>query len=295
MLASLSLSLALALLALAPPSSASASSCTPRHGNRGVNQEVTAPDLFLAQLRVQSSDGVSARVSDTVVLQVNRSWSPIGADHFYALLLDGYYSCAAFTYINASRAYAQLSYSATAEYNSKWDVYIKDDDATVARHSNTDYTVSFVPEDGFGTRSTAIMINLNDNSYLDAMGYYPFAEVVSGFNALVDFTSEDFTISDEDAYKEGGNTWLWTEYDESQVKLVSSFTVSGTSSSSGSPDRSGSWAFSVIMVLLSSAACVYAGLYIVRYVRKQQGYDTMADDSQTGSSDRIISLNLQEA
>ena len=67
----------------------------------------------------------------------------------------------------------------------------------------------------------------------------------------------------------------------------------GSSSSGGAPDRSGSWAFGVIMVVLSSAACVYAGLYIYRYIRKQQGYDSMAGDSEGRGI--VISLNLQEA
>lgn len=176
----------------------------------------------------------------------------------------------------------------------QWIDFIEDDDVTVARQSNTQYRLAYVPLDGYGTRSTHFMIHLSDNSYLDSSGYYSFAEVVEGFDSLTEAFGEEFALSTNDvvAYKEGGNEWLLSAYSEDDVELISSLAVLG-SGSSGSQDKAGSWAFGVIMVLLSSAACIYGGLYIYRYVRKQQGYDTMSADSSSGSSDRIISLNLQ--
>jgi cyclophilin family peptidyl-prolyl cis-trans isomerase len=214
----------------------------------------------------------------------------VGADHFYALARDGYFDCAAFYKVTAS--YAQTGIAATSSATTKWADFIADDEVTVARLSNAQYTLSYVPLDGYGTRSTQFMIHLVDNSYLDAYSYYPFAEVVDGFDTLAAFTTKTFALSDDEEtlYEEGGNEWLFSAYSEDNVTLIRSLTAPG-SSGSGSQDRSGSWAFGTIMVLLSSAVCIYGGLYIYRFVRKQQGYDTMSSDSVSGSTDRIITLN----
>lgn len=277
---------------------ASAQSCTPRYGDHSVHDEPTAPDLFKVNLNV-------AGTSSPVVIQVNRTWSPVSADHFYALLRDGYYDCAAFTDIvpggNGGSGYAQSGIAADPAYTSKWATFISDDDVTVAHQSNKQYTVAFIPDNGRGTRSTYFMIQLDNNTYLDTMGYYPFGQVVSGFDALTKFTSTAFAMSDteKESYEEQGDSWLWTHYDsDSGVQVMSSMTVQGgfPSQGGGSPDRAGSWAFGIIMVLLSSAGCVYAGLFIYRYIRQQQAYDSaQVDDSRSGSSDRIVSLNLQDA
>lgn len=276
------------LLLLAFVASALSQVCNPKYGNIGVNMEVTAPDIFHVNMNVIGT-------SSSVVIEVNRTWSPYGADHFYTLLMDSYYDCAALLRIenDSYDRYIHMGIAASPQYTSKWDIYIKDDDATVARHSNTNFTVSYVPYNGFGTRSTYVMINLNDNSHLDDLGYYPFGQVVSGFDALAEISSENFEISDQAGYWEGGSTWLHNNYEDGEVKIISSMHVQ-SSSSSGSADRSGSWAFSIIVMLISSAACVYAATYIHRYIRQQQGYNTMSDDSVGGSTDRIMSLNAQD-
>mmetsp|Transcript_6479 Transcript_6479/g.10599 ORF Transcript_6479/g.10599 Transcript_6479/m.10599 type:complete len:283 (+) Transcript_6479:48-896(+) len=278
-----------ALLLLAFVASASSQVCNPKYGNMGVNFEVTAPDVFLVNLDVIGA-------SSTVVIEVNRTWSPIGVDHFYTLLLDHYYDCAAVLYIDNDGydQYIQMGIAASPQYTSKWDKYISDDDATVARHSNTKYTISYVPYNGYGTRSTYIMINLKDNTHLDSSGYYPFGQVVSGFDALADISAENFEISDEAGYWDGGSTWLHNNYEDGDVQIISSMRAqSGTSSSSKSADSSGPWVFSVFMVLVSSAACVYAAVYIHRYFSAQQGYGIMSDDSER-STDHIMSLHSRE-
>lgn len=154
--------------------------------------------------------------------------------------------------------------------------------------SNTQYTVSYATDQGYGTRSTYFIINMDDNSYLDNNGIYPFGEVVEGFDAFPNF---DFEVAvDGESYVEGGNEWLWTEYTDHYVPLITSMKTTFSSSSSGSPDRAGSWIFGTVMIMLSSAACVYAGIYLYRYIKGQTGYDSMSADS-TGSTERIVTLN----
>lgn len=50
-----------------------------------------APEKFRVQWGTSYGDG-----SQPIVLEVTRSWSPLGVDRFYQLLLDNYYNCAAF-------------------------------------------------------------------------------------------------------------------------------------------------------------------------------------------------------
>jgi peptidyl-prolyl cis-trans isomerase A (cyclophilin A) len=275
------------LAALSFLAAVTAQSCTPSYAYLSINEEVTAPDFF--QVNMNLVGGAAP-----VVIEVNRTWSPVGADHFYTLLRDGYYDCAAFyTIKTGANGYVQTGIAATSEYTTKWEGYIEEEAVTVARQSNAQYTLAYAASGGFGTRSTHFIINLDDNSYLDSSGFYPFARVVGGLDSLQTLAAENFTMGEDNefSYAEGGNEWLFSVYAEDDVHLIGSMDVQ--SSSGGSQDKSGSWAFGIIMTLLSSAACIYGGLYIYRYVRKQQGYDTMSADSGTGSSDRIISLNLQ--
>ena len=55
-------------------------------------------------------------------------------------------------------------------------------------------------DNGFGISSTFFMIQLgNDTTYLDSIdGFYPFAEVVDGFDSLASATSTELEISDEE-------------------------------------------------------------------------------------------------
>lgn len=267
---------------IASAAAASGQVCTPSYGGHSVNAEVTAPDMLQVNLKLVG-------VSSPIVIEVNRSWSPVGADHFYALFTDGYFDCAAFYHTNAS--YAQTGIAAAKDYSSKWEGYIADDD-DVVRKSNTQYMVSYAPFEGRGTRSTHIMIHLQDNSYLDDQGFYPFAQVVDGFDALTSLAEKKFELVDGEAesYFDGGNEWLFSVYSPDDMTLISSIDV--RSSSGGGGDRSGSWAFGVIMTVLSSAACIAAVVYIYRHVRRVQGYDMALDDSR---SDGTISLNLQQS
>lgn len=298
----LSIILFISLLGLlAGVAEAETGTCTPVYKNQPVNQEVTAPDFFEARLTMLGFD-------NPIVIQVNRTWSPVGVDHFYALLRDGYFDCAAFYLIMGTDtsedelSFAQTGIAADPDMSSKWFNYIEDDSVTVARQSNAQYTLSYVPADGFGTRSTYIMINLHDNRYLDNLGYYPFAQIIDGFDTLSAFTSEDFpsggamSADDMEQYLDGGNEWLLENFADVTVPLIQSFASDVTSNGGGGGNsaEAGSWAFGVIVVFLSSAACVYAGVYIYRFIRQQQGYDNMLplDSEGERSSDGTISLNL---
>ena len=56
-----------------------------------------APDTFLVTLRttVVGENGVS-EAGNSIVIKVIRAWAPLGADHFHALVMDDFYTEAAF-------------------------------------------------------------------------------------------------------------------------------------------------------------------------------------------------------
>ena len=56
-----------------------------------------APDYFRVSFGTTVvNDATTSAAAEPIVMEVNRSWAPIGADRFYALIADHYYDDAAF-------------------------------------------------------------------------------------------------------------------------------------------------------------------------------------------------------
>ena len=77
------------------------SECTPRSHNvdPSTTPETKAPDLFRVQLTLTTTPTESPTPTtklSTLMIQFNRTWSPIGVDRFYQLVLDHYFDCAGF-------------------------------------------------------------------------------------------------------------------------------------------------------------------------------------------------------
>ena len=73
--------------------------CVP--GPHGVNRTSAsrAPPSFRVRFTITYSKSKANSQQDSFgsfVLQMNRSWAPIGVDRFYQLIQDNYYDCAAF-------------------------------------------------------------------------------------------------------------------------------------------------------------------------------------------------------
>jgi hypothetical protein len=77
------------------------SECTPRSHNvdPSTAPDNKAPDLFRVQLTLTTTPTESPTPTtklSTLMIQFNRTWSPIGVDRFYQLVLDHYFDCAGF-------------------------------------------------------------------------------------------------------------------------------------------------------------------------------------------------------
>ena len=102
-----------------------------------------------------------------MVLEVNRSWAPIGADRFYALVGDRYYDDAAFFRVVPS--FVVQGIAALPEETKKWDEPIQDDPVLVSNPGTVTYAATSQPN----SRTTQIFINYVDNSGLDSQGFAP--------------------------------------------------------------------------------------------------------------------------
>jgi peptidyl-prolyl cis-trans isomerase A (cyclophilin A) len=147
---------------------------------------------------------------EPVVIFVNRSWSPLGADRLFSLVQDGYYNQAAFFRVVPDFV-VQFGIAAKPSETTKWNTNIHDDPVLV---SNVARTVTYATA-GPDTRTAQLFINYIDNSRLDEMGFSPFGIVVSGFDTTLNIynpTPNDSNGIDQDMYTAKGNDWLLDNY-----------------------------------------------------------------------------------
>jgi len=131
----------------------------------------TAPETYKVNFKTTKGD---------VVIQVNREWAPNGADRFYNLVKNGYYSDIAIFRV-VSGFMAQFGIHGDPKLNTVWrDASIPDD---AGKQSNTRGRITFATR-GPNTRTAQLFINYVDNSRLDGMGFSPFGEVVTGMDIV---------------------------------------------------------------------------------------------------------------
>jgi peptidyl-prolyl cis-trans isomerase A (cyclophilin A) len=132
-----------------------------------------APDSFKIKFTTTKGD---------FVVQVTRSWAPLGADRFYNLVRAGFFTDAAFFRVLTGFV-AQFGISAKPEVARAWfNANITDDPVS---HSNLRGTIVFATA-GPNTRTTQFFINYRNNPQLDSSGFAPFGEVIEGMDTVVD-------------------------------------------------------------------------------------------------------------
>lgn len=131
----------------------------------------TAPDSFDVRFQTTAGD---------FVVQVTRSWAPLGADRFYNLVTHGFYDEAAFFRVIPGFV-VQFGLSADPAVNNVWrKSNFKDDPVT---QSNKPGFITFATA-GANTRTTQLFINTGNNAQLDRMGFAPFGQVTSGMDVV---------------------------------------------------------------------------------------------------------------
>ena len=167
---------------------------------------VEAPAISI--VRLETSKG-------TIDIEVTRAWAPRGADRFVALARHGYYDEARFFRITKGR-WVQFGINGDPAIAKAWRNRTIPDDPF--KQSNVRGTVAFA----FGVangRTTQVFINLTDNSPThDKEPFTPFGRVVSGMDIVDALNGEHgegpggIRAGKQDAFFEGGNTWLNTQF-----------------------------------------------------------------------------------
>ena len=159
-----------------------------------------APDVFRA--RFDTSKGA-------FVVEAHREWAPIGADRFYNLVKNGFYDGTRFFRVRPGFM-AQFGLHGDPEVQSAWRTANLRDEKPV--QSNTRGKVSFTQESAPNTRFTMVFISYADNSYLDASGFAPFGEVVSGMPVVEKLNGEYGNTPDQRRILREGNAYLTAEF-----------------------------------------------------------------------------------
>ncbi len=172
-----------------------------------------APPVFRA--RFETSQG-------PFVIEVHRAWAPFGADRFYNLVKNGFYNDTRFFRV-LDGFMVQWGLNGDPAIQRPWQsANLRDEPAT---QSNTRGFVSFTKESSPHSRYTMIFINYKDNSNLDADGFAPFGQVVTGME-VVDKLYSGYgraNVPDQRRIVREGNAYLTAEYPK--LDVVKSATI----------------------------------------------------------------------
>jgi peptidyl-prolyl cis-trans isomerase A (cyclophilin A) len=176
--------------------------------------------LHPATLHAKAPAVFQAKFTTTVgdfVVEVHRDWAPLGADRFYNLVRNGYFTNAAFFRV-IPRFVVQFGLNANPAVNRAWhDAKMQDDPVT---QSNKKGTIVFASA-GPNTRTTQLFINYVDNARLDGMGFAPFGSVVDGMDVVEKIFPGYTERPDQDAITDQGDAYLVKNFPEiDRIKLA---------------------------------------------------------------------------
>ncbi len=154
-----------------------------------------APEKF--QVKFETSKG-------DIIFECVRVWAPIGTDHFYTAVTEGFYDeCRFFRIVPGF--IAQVGINGDPKVQAKWRANaIKDDPVFV---SNTKGTLTYATA-GPNTRTTQLFINFGDNAGLDRQGFSPFAKVIKGMDVVEKLNAEYGEKPKQPYIQQLGNRYL---------------------------------------------------------------------------------------
>jgi peptidyl-prolyl cis-trans isomerase A (cyclophilin A) len=139
-----------------------------------------------------------------IVVAVQRSWAPKGADRFRELVQAGFFDDDRFFRVVPGFV-AQFGINDKPKVNDDWDGKRIVDDSV--KQTNRRGTIVFATQ-GPNTRTHQLFINLADNERLDRMGFAPIGRVVQGI-AVVDSLYSGYGDSpDQQFIQTIGNSYL---------------------------------------------------------------------------------------
>ena len=164
-------------------------------------EDVRAPDSFAVEF--ETSKG-------RFVVQAHRAWAPRGVDRFYTLVTNRFYDGNKFFRVLPGFV-AQFGMHGNPKVTEVWEPRTLMDDSVT--QSNQEGFITFATG-GPNTRTTQLFISTRDNRRLDAMGFAPFGQVVSGMNVIHQLNSRygegppQGSGPDQDRIRDQGNVYL---------------------------------------------------------------------------------------
>ena len=144
-----------------------------------------SPLLHPANLKAKAPDDFKVKFVTThgeFTVEVHRDWSPLGADRFYNLVKNKFFTDAAF-FRYVPGFIVQFGIHAKPEIAKAWENANINDDPIKPGNSNKKGTVVFATA-GPNTRTTQFFVNLNNNPGLDSQHFTPFGEVTEGLDIV---------------------------------------------------------------------------------------------------------------
>ncbi len=172
------------------------------------------PDLSKAKLRTPAALTEQAPATykakfDTskgaFVIEVHRDWSPKGADRFYNLVKNGFYDDTRFFRV-VPDFMLQFGINGDPAIQRNWATANIQDDPK--GQSNKKGYVTFAKTGAPNSRSTQVFINYKDNGFLDAQGFTPFGQVISGMDVVEKITSQYGEKPNQGMIQSEGNAYL---------------------------------------------------------------------------------------
>jgi peptidyl-prolyl cis-trans isomerase A (cyclophilin A) len=158
-----------------------------------------APDTFKAKFETSAG---------AFVIQVNRSWAPLGADRFYNLVKSGFFDNVRFFRV-VPNFMVQFGIHGVPSVATIWrNQQIKDDPV---KQSNKRGYITFATA-GPNTRTTQMFINFKDNAFLDSQGFAPFGQVTEGMGTVDKINAEYKETPNQGLIQSQGNAYLNKEF-----------------------------------------------------------------------------------
>jgi peptidyl-prolyl cis-trans isomerase A (cyclophilin A) len=145
-----------------------------------------SPLLHPANLKAKAPDNFKVKFVTThgeFTVEVHRDWSPLGADRFYNLVKNKFFTDTAF-FRYVPGFIVQFGIHAKPEIAKVWENANINDDPIKPGNSNKKGTVVFAHA-GLNTRTTQFFINVNNNQGLDSQHFTPFGEVTEGLDVVL--------------------------------------------------------------------------------------------------------------
>ena len=137
-----------------------------------------APELYRVKFTTTKGD---------VLIEVHRDWAPNGADRFYNLVKNRFFTDVSFFRV-IKGFMSQFGIPPNPKVAAVWNnANIRDD---APKQSNKKGMVTFAQTGQPNSRSTQIFINMADNTFLDSQNFPPFGTVTEGMSVVESFYNE---------------------------------------------------------------------------------------------------------